>query len=396
MTTADPEHKLERYQRLIQISQDLASTLDLNTLLKQIVRAAAELIDAEHASILLYDQGKRELYYEAATNLEQPLSHDLSVPVDASIAGWIVTHRQSLILSNATLDSRYYGRVAEVLHSQATSLLGVPMITKDKVVGAIEAINKRDGKFTQEDQEILVILGTQAALAIENSRLFQQSDLIAELVHELRTPLASLNTATALLLRSELPAEQRERVSEILYTEITRLAEMTDSFLDLARLESGRAIFNFTSVDPGILIKECADFMFADVQKNQLTLHVILPDELPHIWADQDKLKQVLINLISNAIKYNQPNGSISVSAHVDTHYLEINVSDTGSGISPDNMPGMFQKFYRAPGNENATTGTGLGLSICKRIIEAHHGTISLQSEPGMGSTFTIRLPLIS
>lgn len=394
MLDADRDHLLERYQRLIHIYQDLSSTLDLDTLLRRIVRAAGDLVNAEHASILLYDPIKRELYFEAATNLDQPILQTLSIPVDASIAGWIVTHRQPLILSNVTLDSRYYGRVAEVTHTQTTSLVGVPLITQDKVVGALEVINKRSGKFTPEDQEILVILAAQAALAIENTRLFQQSDLISELVHELRTPLASLNTATTLLLRSELPNDQRERVCEIIHGEITRLTELTSSFLDLSHLESGRAQFHLTLFEPLKLIADCAEFMQARIHENNLELLLNLPVSLPAIQADRDKIKQVLINLVSNAIKYTPPGGSIILAARAEPKSLVISVTDTGCGIPPENLAGLFQKFYRVPGNEKMAAGTGLGLYICKRIVEAHQGIISAQSEVGKGTTFLVRLPL--
>ena len=394
MEPSDSDRLLRRYQRLIQISQDIASTLDLNTLMRCIVRAAAELVEAEHASILLFDHVKHELYFEAATNLDQPLMRTLSVPVDASIAGWIVTHRQPLILSNATLDSRYYGHVAEVTQMRTTSLLGVPLVTKDKIVGALEAINKRSGKFNLEDQELLLTLGAQAALAIENTRLFHQTDLISEMVHELRTPLASLNTATNLLLRSELPAEQRERVAEIVCSEIARLSDLTTAFLDLARLESGRAQFNLTTFDPMQLIQDCADFMRGPIHENDLEFELNLPPELPPLQADRDKIKQVLINLISNAIKYNQPGGSITLVARAYSQSLMISVIDTGYGIAPEDLPNLFHKFHRVSGTERLALGTGLGLSICKRIVEAHRGIINVQSDLGKGSTFTIRLPL--
>ena len=238
MLDSKRERLLDRYQRLIEISQDLTSTLDLDILLRHIVRAAADVCDAEQASILLYDQVKRELYFEATTNLDQPLMQGLSVPLEGSLAGWIVTNRQPLILSDANQDTRYFDGVAKLTSTRTTSLLGVPMINKDKVVGALEAINKRSGDFDAEDQQILANLGAQAALAIENARLFQQSDLIAELVHELRTPLASLNTATHLLLRPELPEDQRTHVAEMIRDEIFRLSDLASSFLDLARLES--------------------------------------------------------------------------------------------------------------------------------------------------------------
>jgi signal transduction histidine kinase len=272
--------------------------------------------------------------------------------------------------------------------------LGVPLINKDKVVGALEAINKRSGDFNAEDQQILATLGAQAALAIENARLFQQSDLIAELVHELRTPLASLNTATHLLMRPDLPEEQRTHVAEIIQGEIFRLSDLASDFLDLARLESGRAQYHLSSIYPDKLISDCTELMRGRAVEKGLSLQLDLPASLPTIQADEDKLKQVLINLISNATKYNKPGGSITITAHTEPGALVISVSDTGHGIPAENLASLFQRFYRVPGTEKVAPGTGLGLSICKRIVEAHQGTIGVQSVVGKGSTFTVSLPV--
>lgn len=201
---SDPAHSslLERYQRLAEISRDLASTVDLTALLNRIVQAAADLSNAEAASILLYEESKKQLYFQSTTNLDEPFMRGLIVPVDGSIAGWIVTNRRPIIILDAQNDPRHFAKIGKMTNITTTSLLGVPLIAKDKVVGALEAINKRVGDFSLEDQDVLMDLGAQAAVAIENARLFQQSDLIAELIHELRTPLGSLRTAAHIFKKS--------------------------------------------------------------------------------------------------------------------------------------------------------------------------------------------------
>ncbi len=201
---------LERYQRLIEIARDLASTLDLDTLLYRIVRVAADLSQAAEASILLYDEGKNELRFQAATNLDNPTIRGVSVPVEHSVAGWIVTHCEPLIIRDVKNDERHFGHINQTTTLKTKSLLGVPLIHKGEVVGVLEAVNKRVGEFDTEDQELLMTLGTQAAVAIQNARLFAQSDLISEFVHELRTPLASLNTAAHLLHSPKINADQRD------------------------------------------------------------------------------------------------------------------------------------------------------------------------------------------
>ncbi len=228
---------LERYQKLIELSRDLTSTLDLSALLDHIVNAAANLCHAEAASILLYDEIHQQLYFQAASNLDAPKMKGLIVPVDNSIAGWIIRNQEAVIVCDAQNDPRHFGNIGKATNVETKSLLGVPLSTKDKSIGVLEAINKQHGDFSEEDKELLMALGSQAAIAIENTRLFQQSDLISELVHEIRTPLASLSAATHLLRRVELKEDLRESIMETMEQEIQRLATLTTAFLDFARLE---------------------------------------------------------------------------------------------------------------------------------------------------------------
>ena len=387
---------LERYQRLAEISRDLASMLDLNALLNRIVHAAADLSNAEAASILLYDGNKQELNFESATNLDEPLMRGLIVPVENSIAGWVVTNRQPLNISDTQKDPRHFGNIAKATKVTTTSLLAVPLIAKDKVVGALEAINKRAGQFDKEDQDVLMALGAQAAVAIENARLFLQSDLIAEMVHEIRTPLASLTTATHLLTRDDVPIEQRRRISEVIYIETNRLTDMTSAFLDLARLESGRTQFNPVQVDVHKLLEESVGVIRDKAVENKQKLNLELPAKLPPLKADRDKIKQVILNLLSNAIKYNRPGGNITLTCRVEDNDLVITVSDTGVGIKEEDLGRLFDKFYRVRSIENVIRGTGLGLAISKRIVEAHGGRVKVKSQIGVGSSFSIYLPLKS
>jgi len=385
---------LERYQRLIALSCDLASTLDLDILLNRIVHAAADLSHAEAASILLYDELHNTLHFQTATNLDTPLMRGLVVPVDASIAGWIVKNQQPAIVLDTKNDPRHFSKVGKITQVETQSLLGVPLIARERVIGVLEAINKRAGEFNEEDQELLMALGGQAATAIENARLFQQSDLISELVHEIRTPLASLTAATHLLKRWDLKDELRGGILDTMEQEIARLSEMTSAFLDIARLESGRAQFQFESVNLNELIPECVVIVGSKVEQKGQRLEYSVAPEVPLILADYNKIKQVCLNLLNNAMKYTPEGGKIEVTAHRSGDEVVIRVSDTGIGIPAESLPHLFEKFYRVPGTERHTQGTGLGLSICRRIVEAHSGRIEVKSQPGRGSTFSIFLPL--
>jgi len=387
---------LASFRRLLDISRDLASTLDLNDLLYRIVHAAADLCNAEAASILLYDQNRKDLRFEVATNMDNPLMRGISVPVDSSLAGWIVTNRQPVLISDVATDQRHYGQVGASVNMEIKSLLGVPLIRKEKVIGALEAINKRSGRFSSQDQDLLSALGAQAAIAIENSHLFQQTDLISDLVHELRTPLASLNTATHLFNRPEVSEEQRTRFIEIIQQEISRLSDLTTSFLDLARLESGRTQFHAETFPMHPILTDCLEMMRARAEEKHLVLASSIEDNLPDLTGDKDKIKQVVINLLSNAIKYNYPQGRVDLIVKKGEEEILISVRDTGPGISEENLNHLFEKFYRVPGTEKMALGTGLGLSICRRIVETHGGKIEVQSQVEKGTTFIVHLPLIS
>lgn len=387
---------LDSYLRLIEISRDLASTLDLDTLLDDIVRAAADITQAEAASIMLYDDTARQLYFQVATNIDEPTMRGLIVPLEKSFAGWIVTNRKSLRIEDAHKDERYFSDVEQTIGYSTKSLLGIPLITKNKVVGVLEVVNKKRGKFTDPDESMLTVLGAQAAVAIENARLFQQSDLIAQFVHELRTPLASLSTATYLLIRPEMSREQRDQIVNNIHNETLRLNSLASSFLDLARLESGRVQFRKTRFSVGDLIYESVDVMASKAHETGIQIRVEVPGDMPLMEADRDKIKQVILNLLSNAIKYNRPNGSVIITSNFTDTEESITIQDTGLGIPEESIPHLFEKFYRVREHEGKASGTGLGLSICKQIIQGHNGRIEVKSKMGVGTSFTIYLPRVS
>ena len=384
---------LGSYLRLIEISRDLASTLDLDILLDDIVRASADITHAEAASILLYDDTARQLYFQVATNIDDATMRGLVVPLDKSIAGWIVLNRKSLRIDDAEKDERIFSEVDQTIGYSTKSLLGIPLVTKNKVVGVLEVVNKKRGKFTDADESMLSVLGAQAAVAIENARLLQQSGLIQEFMHGLRTPLASLSTPTYLLLRPEMSREQRDQIVNNIHNETLRLNSLASSFLDLARLESGRVQFRKTRFSAADLLYEARDVMMTKAQETNIQIRVDVPNDLPLMEADRDKIKQVLLNLTSNAIKYNRPNGSILIAGNYTDNDLSILVQDTGLGIPEESIPHLFEKFYRVRDHEGKATGTGLGLSICKQIIQGHNGRIEVKSKVGIGTSITFYIP---
>jgi signal transduction histidine kinase len=384
---------LRRYARLLELTSDLVSTHDLRSLLSHIVDAAVELTNSEAASLLLYDPKARQLHFEAATGeLGQALGRSM-VPTQHSIAGWVFTQRQPLVVEDPMSDPRFYREVDLVTSFQTRSILGVPLLYKDSVLGVIEAVNKKQGRYADEDVRILQTLAAQSAIAIENTRLFQQSDLVAEMVHEFRAPLASLTAAAHLLGRPDLPADQRQRIGRTLYAEVQRLNEMATDFLDLARLESGRVRFVREPVHLGGLVGETLELVRLQAESEGVRLITEVDPSLAPVQGDRNLLKQLLLNLLTNAIKYNHRDGHVMVRLARNAEAITLAVQNTGRGIPADSLPHIFERFYRVPEQEGQTGGTGLGLVIAKRIVETHRGQMEVQSDSASGTTFTVTLP---
>lgn len=386
--------KAAQLQRLLEIGRTLSSTLELKPLLRQVLDVATELTDTEGASILLVDEQTGELHFAAATG-QVHIGDNMVVPLEGSIAGWIVRHGKPLNLADVQADERHYQGIDTATQSITRSLLGVPLLTRDKVIGALEVINKHEGvSYTEQDLTLLQSLASQAAIAIENARLFQQSDLIAEIMHELKTPMMAITASTDLLMYEQIKGEQRQELVRTIQQEVRRLARMTQDYLDLARIESGRLNLEHDLVDLVGVIHEVMHIQRPQATNRRLTLQYEGEANAPVILGDADRLKQVLLNLVSNAIKYNREGGKITIRLDCLNGDVRLSVQDTGEGIAPEHVERLFQRFYRVPGSESKSEGSGLGLSIAQRIVEAHGGRITVESTLGQGTTFYCWFPV--
>lgn len=387
---------LARYERLMEISRTLNSTLDLDTLLEQLVRAAVDLTETEAASILLLNRSG-SLRFEASLNPQGLSLTSIEVPLEGSIAGWVVTHGEPLLIADVRQESRWSSQVDDTTPFRTRNMLAVPMRAHSSIIGCLEAVNKRgDHAFNDEDVNTLTTLAAQAGVALENVRLFEQNDLISEMVHELRTPLAAIKATTQIVTRPELSDEKRVHLLNTIQQETIRLTNMTTEFLDLARLESGRTRLQRRAVDIVPLIRETAETVQQQAEASGVSLAVELPaqDGRPYVVGDAEKIRRVVLNLLTNAIKYNQPGGGIWLRGQPQGDDFRVEVQDTGIGIPERYCEHVFDKFFRVDDTSNYREGAGLGLAIAKRIIEGHGGEIGVRSELGEGSTFWFTLPL--
>jgi len=388
----EAEERVNRLQRIIEVSRLLNSTLSLRPLLSEIVRAVCDLTDAETGSVLLVDRRTGELRFEATTHPDGHAIYQMAVPMD-SIAGWVFQHNEPVVVTDARKDPRFYAQVDRETGWETRSLMAVPMAVRGKVIGVLEVVNRRNGEtFTPDDLETLRILADQAAIAVENAVLFEQSDLVAEIVHEMRTPLGVIASYADLITREGISPQERNEFARLIQQEALRLSRMAGEFLDLARLESGRVFMAREPVDLAETVASVLEALRPQAEEKEIGLEASLPDTLPTVTGDTGRIRQVVLNLVANAVKYCRPGDRVTVSVDVGEGEIKVGVVDTGPGIPRDLQERLFEKFVRI--GEGQAEGIGLGLAICRRIVEAHGGHIWVESEEGQGAAFYFTLPL--
>jgi signal transduction histidine kinase len=233
----------------------------------------------------------------------------------------------------------------------------------------------------------------QQNLAIQEANRLK-TEFVSMVSHELRTPLTSIQGYAELLLEDEQIAEEQRESLTLVKKNSDRLLGLINDLLDLSRIEAGRVDLQRTSLDLARLIPEVAGSLRPLIEAKRQRLRLELGDALPAVWADADRVTQILTNLISNAHKYTLVEGSITVAAQRDDGFVRVDVSDTGIGLSPEDQAQLFTKFFRAHDRSpRAGSGTGLGLVITRLLVELHGGRITVSSAPGQGSTFSFFLP---
>jgi signal transduction histidine kinase len=405
---SDVQVRLQQLERILEISRELTTTVALGPLLAKIVDTAAELTDSERASILLRDVRTGELRFRTATGERSEQLADIPVPIEGSIAGAVLTSAAPLIISDARTDPRHFDGVGQKTGVETRSLLAVPLQIKDHCIGVLEAMNKRDDRaFSSEDVDTLMTLAAQAAAAIENARLvgaLQQayqrlgeldklkSDFIAIASHELRTPL-SLILLYAAVLREELGAGVSAQLDAVLRA-ATRLKHIMETMLNLRYLETGEMDLTPSRFDLRAEVQEACEDYHALAETAGVTLSADLPDEEMPIYADKEKVRVVLDNLISNAVKFTPASGRVQVALCHRGKDLEMSVADTGEGIPLQDLERIFEQFYQVEDHlTRRQGGMGLGLSIVRGLVNLHGGRVWAESVPGRGSRFVVVLP---
>jgi signal transduction histidine kinase len=404
-----PLTKIERLQRLLEISRLLSSTLELPRLLQLIVELATEVTASETASILLYDIDSGQLKFAFTPSFQGDSLKQLNVPLDESAAGWSFSNRRPLIIQDAPEDPRVFRQIDQTIDFETRSLLIVPLMIKDVPIGVVEAVNKLDqGNYNEDDQELLETLAAQAAIAIENARLMRElktanvelqrlvrmkSDFIAITSHELRTPLG-LILGHAAYLEETAPEDCREQVDAIT-TSAMRLKSIIEDLSSMTQDESDETSLRRTEFSMSDLAREVAERFRKVAAEKQIDLRTKLPEKGSlKIDADREKLKVALSHIVRNAISFTDPKGRVGILGEGINGFVKISVKDSGIGIPKEDVQRVFDRFYQVESHlTRKHGGMGLGLSIAKAMVELHNGQIWCESEEGAGSTFVLLIP---
>jgi signal transduction histidine kinase len=289
-------------------------------------------------------------------------------------------------------------------------VLTVPLLRENKILGALAVNRKSAGEFPAETIELLKTFATQSALAIQNARLFHEieiksrelatasqhkSEFLANMSHELRTPLNAILGFSEVLqerMFGEINEKQAEYLADILESG-RHLLGLINDILDLSKIEAGRMELEPSEFDLPSAIENTLILVRERAQRRGIKLGQTLDERLGPIHADERKVKQVLLNLLSNALKFTPEGGRIDVRAALQDGVAEISVSDTGVGIAPEDQDAVFEEFRQVGSAAKKVEGTGLGLAISRKFVELHGGKIWVCSEVGKGSTFSFTLP---
>jgi len=251
---------------------------------------------------------------------------------------------------------------------------------------AITPVRNAEGRVTH-------FIGVQSDITERKEMERLKDELVSTVSHELRTPLTSLRGFAELMLKRSFPPEKQRKFLQVIHSESMRLTELINDFLDLQRIEAGRQTYEFEDMALIPLLHETIAIF--NLENGKHSLHLDAPDALPRVYMDSARIKQVLTNLLSNALKFSPQGGRITVGAKLEEDMVKVWIADQGIGIPAEALPNLFHKFFRV---NNADTrsigGTGLGLALVKEIVKAHRGRIWAESLVGVGSTFFFTLPV--
>jgi signal transduction histidine kinase len=411
--------RLGEITSLFDMSTSVNMQLSVDSILDIITRRVLTCLEADQSSILLLEPETQTLVCRSVHGQDADFVKDARIKLGDGIAGYVAANMEPMVLNPEDVMRRF--AASRKTGRNITSALCIPLVVKGRAIGVLN-INRidRDRPFVAGDAKILAVFGEHAAIAIQKVEEYRALDNRASLLedanrrlaevnrmkeiflttvsHELKTPLTCI-IAYAEFLRSDEQAiapEQRKTFSRILYDQATRLLDLVNDIMDLSRLEGGAAKLNLAPTDMNEVVESCVQTLETQAARKGIRLSQRLGGALPLIPVDASKLRQVVVNLLNNAVKFTEDGGSIEITTRQVESQIQVEVMDTGIGIAARDLSRIFDLFARADVAVNRQyEGLGLGLHLVKRLVELHGGRIWVESTPGKGSRFTFALPMV-
>ncbi|MBC8505173.1 MAG: GAF domain-containing protein [Anaerolineales bacterium] len=398
---------MEYLDRLIAINQMLSSELELKPQLKSILSKVVEMLSCDAASIMFYDEDEELLNFSVSVGAESDELAAIPIPVEGSIAGLIFTQRTPMIINDVPKNPDYFTVVEERTGYQVRSLLGVPIIIRERTIGVLEGLNKIEGEFTEADAQLLSLVAAQTSVAINNAHIIEElqqaneelrqadklkADFMAVASHELRTPLGII-LGYATFLKEEAKGEFSEHAGTV-HAAAMRLRALLEDMTNMNLLYTGATELRLRPIQIQNMIKTIFDDISQMAKAVDYQLEFIPPSQ--DLWVNADeRLQKVFENLLNNAIRFTPPKGEIVVRISATEGEILVEVQDSGIGIHPNEVERIFAHFYQVEHHmRRRYEGLGLGLAIARGMVDLHHGRIWAESDgPGKGSTFKVLLP---
>jgi signal transduction histidine kinase len=413
MRTRELARLVEELKALGEVGQVVSSTLDLETVLTSIVRHAVKLSKTDAGTIYEFDEAEKvfvpRINYGASTEFIEALCKSKLRMGDKTIIGQAAAKRTLKQVPDLLHVPDY--PLSCVQKEGFRALLAVPLLREDRIIGGLVVRRKTAGKFPAPVVDLLQTFAAQSVLAIHNAQLFREiedkgreieiaskhkSEFLANMSHELRTPLNAILGYTELILDNiygDVPEKIRE-VLERLTKNGRHLLGLINDVLDISKMEAGQLTLSLNDYSMEGLVQTLFTSVEALATEKNLELNVKVPIDLTTAKGDEQRIAQVLLNLLGNAIKFTEE-GEVGVEVVISNESFLVSVSDTGPGLSEADQKKIFEEFHQADGSSTREKGgTGLGLSIAKRIVEMHGGSIWVESILGKGSIFWFTLPV--
>lgn len=412
---AESRSRLNELIGLFEVTTGLDVQMRLDAVLEIIVRRVVSAVGAQQASVMLYDAETGTLETRATHGLEAEFARNARAHLGEGIAGWVAERRESVLLGprgDGHQLARYYKEDRNI-----TSALSIPLRVGERCIGVLNVnrINHPES-FTERHRELLTTFAEHVGGAIERAEMLERvsdrsrqleadneklaeigrlkDQFLATATHELKTPLTAIIAYAELLHDDEtaLDAAQRDEFVRRLEIEAQRLLRLIEDILDLTRIESGKLDLNRVPLSVNAIAADAAETTRATAKKHGVKLVEAYADGLPDVPLDEVKMRQVIVNLLVNGIRFSPPSEKVTLQTSREPRWIKIEVRDRGPGIDPEQAVQVFELFGSRPGRE--TDAVGIGLHLVKRITELHGGHVGVNSLPGEGSSFWVRLPV--